>query len=101
MTDNESILGQVPSYEWNDEQAISFEVAQDTISLFIAHCTDRVWTERRKDAPEESVIEHWLEERRRAVKDSQALRSDDPIAIRATVENYGRRVRERNGDADA
>ncbi|MET7281416.1 hypothetical protein ABZS29_24485 [Kribbella sp. NPDC005582] len=61
MTDNDgdaSILGQVPPYEWDDEQAISFEVAQDTISLFIAHCTDRYWTERRKDAPDESVIEH-------------------------------------------
>ncbi|MFF1820484.1 hypothetical protein ACFVWG_24480 [Kribbella sp. NPDC058245] len=103
MTDddgNESILGQVQPYEWDDQQAISFEVAQDTISLFIAHCTDRIWIERRKDAPDESVIEHWLGERRAAVKDSEALRSDDPGAIRGSLETYGRRVRERNGDAD-
>ncbi len=104
MTDNdgnESILDQVQPYEWDDQQAISFEVAQDTISLFIAHCTDRVWTERRKDRPDESVVEHWLAERRQAVQDSQALRSDDPAAIRTTLESYGRRVRERQGGADA
>jgi hypothetical protein len=103
MTDNdgnESILGQIQPYEWDDQQAISFEVAQDTISLFIAHCTDRIWTERRKDAPDESVIEHWLGERRAAVKDSEALRSDDPAAIRGSLETYGRRIRERTGDAD-
>ena len=97
---NDSILGQVPPYEWDDQQAISFEVAQDTISLYIAHCTDRVWTERRKDKPDESVIEHWLGERRQAVNDSQALRSDDRAAIRATLESYGHRVREREGGAD-
>jgi len=102
MTDNdgsESIIGRIPPYEWDDQQAISFEVAQDTISLFIAYCTDRYWTERRKETPDQSVLDHWDEQSRLAVKDSQALRSDDPAAIRATLETYGQRVRELKGTA--
>ncbi|MFI5731122.1 hypothetical protein ACIA49_13445 [Kribbella sp. NPDC051587] len=103
MTDNdgnESILGQIQPYEWDDQQAISFEVAQDTISLFIAHCTDRYWTERRKETPDQSVMDHWDEQSRLASIDRHALRADDPEAIRAVRDSYGQRLRELNGRAD-
>jgi hypothetical protein len=63
MTDNDEspTLSNVTPYEWDDEQAIDFEVAQDTIGLFIAHCTDRYWTERRSQSPDQSVMDYWDE----------------------------------------
>ena len=98
--DDESVLNHVQPYEWSDEQAIDFEVAQDTISLFIAACTDRYWTERRKDSPDAAVMEYWEEERRKASQASHALRADDPAAIRATLLAFGQRIRDLKGGVD-
>jgi hypothetical protein len=102
MTDNDEspTLSNVTPYAWNDEQAIDFEVAQDTISLFIAHCTDRYWTERRKPTPDQSVLDHWDEQSRLASEARHALHADDPAAIRSVVETYGPRVRELNERTD-
>ncbi len=103
MTDtgDEPSLHNVKPYEWSNERAIDFEVAQDTISLFIAACTSRYWDERRKESPDTAVMEYWEKERRTASEARHALRSDDPDAIRAILETYGRRVRELSGGADA
>jgi hypothetical protein len=103
MTDNDEspTLSNVTPYEWDDEQAIDFEVAQDTIGLFIAHCTDRYWTERRKPAPDQSIMDYWEEERAKAARVSQALRADDADAIRGILTTYGQRVRDLNGGPDA
>ncbi|MGW6277749.1 hypothetical protein [Kribbella sp. NPDC055071] len=102
MTDNDEspTLSNVTPYEWNNDQAIDFEVAQDTISLFIAHCTDKYWTERRSESPDQSVMDYWDEQSRLASKARHALRSDDPAAIRDTLQTYSARLRKLNGPTD-
>jgi hypothetical protein len=101
MTDDDAPdLRNVKPYKWSDEQAIDFEVAQDTISLFIAACTSRYWDERRKDTPDPAVLEHWERERRAAAQASNSLRADDPTAIGTIIQAYALRLRDLEADPD-
>ena len=96
MTDDkneDSILGQIQPFELSDQEATNLSVAHDGIGFFIAYCTDRLWTERRKDAPDQAVLDHWTEESRKASQARKYLRSDDPEGVRAILDYYGGRLR--------
>lgn len=94
----ESELAAARPFTWSDEDAVGYEVAQDTISRVIAECTARYWAERRKPNPDEAIVERWRAERLASVRASQSLRADDRDAVAAAITHFGRRLRELTSD---
>lgn len=72
---------------------VSFEVALDAIGLVIAVCTARYWEARNVDKPDPAEVAQWDHEITEAVREQQALRADDPVAIARTTEVFSQRLR--------
>jgi hypothetical protein len=96
-----SVLKDLQSFPWSDAEATAYEVALDTISLVIAWYSARLSEERQSRPPDQGVIDHLAELRRRAVQDHRALSPIDPATAKRLQATYGALLRRLSGEEDA
>lgn len=73
-----SVLEDLQTVDWSNEDSVDYEVALDTISRLVAWYAARIEQERAKAEPNTAAIDGWRAERARWVRERQELR---PTAV--------------------
>lgn len=84
-------LGTLPT--WTQEEAVSFEVAEDLLGSMIAWAHAQMMGEREKPDPDPRVVEAWRTQAAAYAQQRRDLRGASPADIARVVREYGPRVR--------
>jgi hypothetical protein len=94
-----SVLGDLPTFDWDDQNMIRFETTQDLIGQVVAAYTARITAEQARPDPDHAAIERWQAAQTNAVQDRQSLRSTDPDEVQRVRDRYVALLRDLHGVA--
>lgn len=72
-----TVAGGLEPFVWDQDAAIAYEVAVDTIGLVIAAYSGLIAAEERRQAPDPARLQEWEEAITRATREEQALAVQD------------------------
>ncbi|GLW34492.1 hypothetical protein [Actinoplanes regularis] len=81
-----SVLGDLPTFAWDSEAAVRFEVAVEAISQAVAAYTALI--ERANAAGDSSRAQELVEQRSACIQAREALNSGDTDAVNEAVRAY-------------
>jgi len=93
-------MGNLPTFEWDDQSAIRFETTQDIIGRVVAVYTARIAAEESRPDPDEEAVRRWEAEQDKAVRDRKNLRATDPAEVERVRSRYVALLRDLRGNAE-
>jgi hypothetical protein len=85
-----SVLAGMPTFTWNDEESVAYEVAIEAISQVVAWYTALIAAEQRRAQPDSGRIAEWEAGQARAIAERNGLRSTDHDAVTRVQREYRR-----------
>ncbi|MGQ0624593.1 MAG: hypothetical protein ACT4PP_08095 [Sporichthyaceae bacterium] len=97
----DSIIAGLEPFEWDQDAAIAYEVAVDTIAMVIGAYSGMIAAEERRGAPDQALLREWEDAITRATRDEQALPVDERAEVERTTVAYTAELRRLRQLADA
>jgi hypothetical protein len=85
---NESFRLDLPTFEWNQDQSVAYEVAIEVIGEAVGAYTAAIHRERAKPEPDQEKIARWLEGQAACVAERKRLRSTDDAEVARVRREY-------------
>ncbi|WP_322761882.1 hypothetical protein [Frankia sp. Cr2] len=92
--DDGSVLSGVSRRVWESSDAVSYEVAVETVGRLISWYSEKIVRERQKPRPDATKIDRWKLAQNACVQDQTTLLATDHEAIVRVTTDYAERLRE-------
>jgi hypothetical protein len=89
----ESVLGNLSTFDWSQENSVAFEVALDSLGRIVARYAALLAAERRKPNPDRAAIDAWRAGQMAESARQHALRLGDPD-LQQVIEQAAARLRD-------
>ncbi len=83
-----SVLAGLPTFAWDDQESVAYEVAIEAISQVVAWYTALITAEQQRPQPDAQRIAEWEAGQDRAIAERRTLRSSDRDAVLDVQRRY-------------